>query len=92
MKSEYLSITGMTSDACASAVTQALSSLMGVGQVKVSLADGEATVHFNERLTSPARIRGAVEEAGYGVDHSGPVHTRRVSVGTALAAHTSSRR
>ena len=77
MKSEYLSVTGMTSDACASAVTQALSSLPGVGQVKVSLADGEVTVHFNERLTSPARIRGAVEEAGYGVDQAAPIRGLR---------------
>jgi copper chaperone CopZ len=71
------------------AVTQSLSSLVGVGQVHVSLAEGVATVHFNEKLTSPARIRVAVEEAGYGVDHAGPAHTHRAVAVTASASETS---
>jgi len=34
----------------------------------VSLAAGEATVQYDERLTSPDRLKSAVKGAGYGVD------------------------
>jgi copper chaperone len=36
--------------------------------VKVSLASGNATVRFNERLTSVDQLKSAVKNAGYGVD------------------------
>ena len=77
MQSEYLSVTGMHSSSCASAVRQALFALPGVGQVDVSLADGAASIHFNERLMSPDRLISAVEEAGYGVDQAAPIRGLR---------------
>jgi len=79
MKSEYFSVTGMQSNSCASAVKQALIALPGVGQVDVSLADGAASIHFNERLMSPDRLISAVEEAGYGVDQVAPIRGHRAS-------------
>lgn len=68
MQTEHLKVTGMTCGGCTSNVTQALKLINGVGDVKVSLSDGEATVQFDERLTSPAKLRAAVTGAGYGVD------------------------
>jgi copper chaperone CopZ len=62
---------------CMSKVTEALNSLPGVGDVRVSPADGEFTIHFNERQMSVAQLTSAVEEAGYEVDRAGPVHTHQ---------------
>ena len=68
MHTEHLEITGMTYGGCVSNVTHALKAIPGVGDVKVSLSPGEATVQYDERLTSPDRLKSAVKDAGYGVD------------------------
>ena len=41
--------------------------MLGVNDVKVSLSPGEATVQYDERLTSPDHLKSAVEGAGYDV-------------------------
>jgi copper chaperone CopZ len=68
MQTELLKVTGMTCGGCTSTVTHALKAITGVGDVKVSLSAGEATVQYNERLTSPDQLKSAVKGAGYGVD------------------------
>ena len=68
MQTEIVKVTGMTCGGCTSKVTQALKMVSGVSDVKVSLAAGEATVQFDERLTSPEKLKSAVKGAGYGVD------------------------
>ena len=68
MQTELLNVTGMTCGACTGSVTNALKAVAGVGDVAVSLATGQATVQYNERLTSPAQLTLAVTEAGFGVD------------------------
>jgi len=68
MQTELLKVTGMTCGGCTSNVTRALKAITGVGDVKVSLSAGEATVQYNERLTSPDQLKSAVKGAGYGVD------------------------
>ena len=68
MQTEHLKVTGMTCGGCTSNVTNALKAINGVGDVNVSLAAGEATVQYDERLTSPDRLKSAVKGAGYGVD------------------------
>jgi copper chaperone len=70
MQTEHLMVTGMTCGGCTSKVSRALNALSGVDDVKVSLADGDATVRFNERLTSVEQLKSAVTNAGYGVDGS----------------------
>ncbi len=65
---EDLKVTGMTCGGCVRNVTHALKALAGVGEVKVRLSTGEASVEYDERLTSPAQMRMALEGAGYGVD------------------------
>ena len=68
MQTEIVKVTGMTCGGCISNVTHALKAITGVGDVKVSLSAGEATVQYDERLTSPEKLKSAVKDAGYGVD------------------------
>ena len=68
MQTELLKVTGMTCGGCISNVTHALKTITGVGDVKVSLSAGEATVQYDERLASPEQLKSAVKGAGYGVD------------------------
>ncbi|BBP03028.1 hypothetical protein TPL01_21880 [Sulfuriferula plumbiphila] len=68
MQTELLKVTGMTCGGCTSNVTHALKAIPGVGEVKVSLSAGEATVQYDERLTSTDQLKSAVKGAGYGVD------------------------
>ncbi|MFO7875404.1 MAG: copper ion binding protein [Desulfovermiculus sp.] len=62
-----IKVKGMTCQHCVQAVTQALSGLEGVENVKVSLSKGEAS--FEE--TKPVdmeEVKKAVKEAGYKVE------------------------
>lgn len=68
MQTELLKVTGMTCGGCTNNVTHALKAITGVGDVEVSLSVGEATVQYDERLTSPEKLKSAVKGAGYGVD------------------------
>lgn len=70
MQIEHLKITGMTCGGCTSSVTHALEAISGVKDVEVSLSAGKATVQYDERLTSPDRLKSAVTGAGYGVEGS----------------------
>ena len=49
-------------------VTHALKAVSGVGDVKVSLREGEATVQYDEHVTSTDKLKSAVKGAGYGVE------------------------
>jgi len=77
MQTELLKVTGMTCGGCISNVTKALKAINGVGDVRVSLDAGEATVQFDERLTSPDRLKSAVTGAGYGVNGTNATHSHR---------------
>jgi len=68
MQTEQLKVTGMTCGGCSNAVAKALKSITGVGDVNVSLSTGEVTVNYDDGLTSPAQLKLAVKDAGYGVD------------------------
>lgn len=69
MQTEHLKITGMTCGGCTNSVSLALKSIKGVDDVKVSLSTGEATVQFDEQLTSREQLKSVVIEAGYGIDN-----------------------
>lgn len=77
MQTELLKVTGMTCGGCTSNVAHALKAIPGVGDVNVSLADGEATVQYDQRLTSPDQLKSAVKGAGYGVDVSNAARGRK---------------
>jgi copper chaperone CopZ len=68
MQTEQFKVTGMTCGGCVSNITHALKAITGVGDVNVSLSAGEASVQYDERLTSPDQLKSAVRGAGYGVD------------------------
>jgi copper chaperone CopZ len=77
MQTELLKVTGMTCGGCASTVTHALKKMPGVSDVKVSLSAGEATVQYDDRLTSPDQLKSAVKGAGYGVDATNAAHSHQ---------------
>jgi copper chaperone CopZ len=81
MQTEIVKVTGMTCGGCISNVTQALKAVSGVSDVDVSLSAGEATVKFDERLTSPEKLKSAVKGAGYGVDTANAVRTPKAKGG-----------
>ena len=60
-----LTITGMTCAGCIHTIEKQLQSVSGVADAEVNLATGTAAVEFDPRATSIARLRQAVEEAGY---------------------------
>lgn len=74
MQTELLKVTGMTCGGCTSNVTRALKAVSGVSDVQVSLSAGEASVQYDERLTSPDRLKSAVKSAGYGVNTTNTAH------------------
>lgn len=77
MQTKILKVSGMTCGGCTSNVTRALKAINGVGDVNVSLAAGEATVQYDERLTSSDQLKLAVKGAGYGVDSTHAAHSHQ---------------
>lgn len=71
MQTERLTVTGMTCGGCVTKVTRAIKAINGVGDVKVALSSGDATVQYDERFTSPEQLKSAVTHAGYGVSAAG---------------------
>lgn len=67
-----VNVSGMTGPGCITAVTHALETVRGVSAVNVSFETGEATVQYDERLTSMEALRDALRGAGYGVVAAGP--------------------
>jgi copper chaperone len=70
MQFTQIKVTGMTCGGCSSNVTKALNAVDGVVNVMVSLTDANATVEYDEKLTSPEQLKLAIKEAGYGVDNT----------------------
>jgi len=63
MTEATLHIEGMSCGHCLNAVNRALASLPGVEIASIRI--GVAQVRYDERMTSPAALEGAVAEAGY---------------------------
>lgn len=70
MQTEKLKVTGMTCGGCSHRVGSALKAINGVSNVNVSLGTGEATVEFDEKLTSLDQLKLAVQHAGYGIKNT----------------------
>ena len=64
MSTETYTVTGMTCGHCVSSVTEEVTELPGVTDVRVDLESGRLTVTADQPLGEPA-VRTAVEEAGY---------------------------
>lgn len=63
---EKVKIQGMTCQHCVMSVTKALGSIPGIKNLKVDLAEGEATFENTKNIPLPT-FRKAVEDAGYRV-------------------------
>lgn len=74
MKTQQLKVTGMTCGGCTNSVTKALKAVNGVADVNVSLSNSQATVQYDEMLTTPEQLKSAVIKAGYGLDASNTTH------------------
>lgn len=66
-KSASFPVTGMTCATCAGTIADSLSELEGVLQADVNLATERASVTFDPEKVDVAKMRKAVEDAGYGV-------------------------
>lgn len=62
---EYV-VNGMTCEHCVAAITEDVSAVPGVTDVKVDLAGGRVTVSSDGELDDAA-VRAAIDEAGYEV-------------------------
>ncbi len=71
-KTETLDIEGMSCAACASAVEKSLSRTPGVRRALVNFATEKATVDYAPAQASPATLKAAVINAGYGVAERAP--------------------
>src|SRR6476646_980955 len=67
-----LEIEGMSCAACASAVERSLTRTPGVQSALVNFATEKATVHYLPDQASPAALKAAIENAGYGVVERAP--------------------
>ena len=67
MSTQLFQVSGMTCGHCVAAVTEEISALPGVSDVRVDLVPGEvSTVTVDaEAILDPASVRAAVDEAGY---------------------------
>jgi Cu+-exporting ATPase len=58
-------IEGMHCHRCEVAITKALMNFVGVHEVEVDFASGQASVLYNQRIATIAQMMEAVNEAGY---------------------------
>jgi P-type Cu+ transporter len=67
MKSEELTVTGMTCASCSARIEKVVGRLEGVSSASVNLATEKLQVLYDESLASTEAVRKAVEAAGYGI-------------------------
>lgn len=67
MMEQVFQIEGMSCGGCVASVERALRAQAGVQQVAVSLADKQAKVAFDAAQMDVARLRAAIEAAGFEV-------------------------
>jgi Cu+-exporting ATPase len=72
MQTVTLDIEGMTCASCASAVEKSLSRAPGVQSALVNFATEKATVHYLPSQASPATLKEAVVNVGFGVTERAP--------------------
>jgi Cu+-exporting ATPase len=60
-----IKIEGMHCHKCEETITKVLMSFVGVHEVEVDFASGQASVLFNERVATIQQMMQAINEAGY---------------------------
>jgi copper ion binding protein len=67
VEKQTLKVRGMSCEHCVKAVTDALTSLSGLSDVKVDLAGGSVSFGLDTAKTDLAAVKAAIVEAGYEV-------------------------
>lgn len=67
MTTKIFNVHGMSCSHCVQAIERALKGLSGVSAVQVDLAQGTVTVTYDEASVGEAKLKEAIEEAGYDV-------------------------
>lgn len=67
METITLKISGMTCGGCVASVERVLKGIDGVDQADVSLEQAQATVNYAADKVDIARLRSAIEDAGFDV-------------------------
>lgn len=62
-----INIDGMTCNGCVNSVTNALNQVVGIDKVDVSLADNNAVISYDAKVTDLKTLTEAIEDAGYDV-------------------------
>ncbi|WP_206886427.1 MULTISPECIES: heavy-metal-associated domain-containing protein [Alicyclobacillus] len=65
MATATITVKGMTCSGCVNSVTKALKGVEGVQEASVDLQGQKATVTFDEAKTTVAKLKEAIEDAGY---------------------------
>ena len=81
MKLENLKVVGMTGEACAVKVEQALKAIGGVDHVSVSLGKMEAAVKYDDKVASVNDFKSALQGAGFDVEQRAQLYSIGFKVG-----------
>jgi copper chaperone CopZ len=73
MQTEILKVRGIISEDCTDKVTGALMRVAGVDDVTVSLANRQAIIVFDEKVTTLPQLTAALASAGYDIEANGAV-------------------
>jgi copper chaperone CopZ len=68
MQTTMMRVGGLQCGGCVNKLSLAMNRVVGVEDVQISLASGEATVRYDEQQTSPAKLNEVVIGTGFGVD------------------------
>ena len=74
MQTEILRLIGLTNDAGAEQIANALDAIDGIDDFNISIAGGSVTVRYDERLTTSRQFQQALIEAGYGINQAQSAH------------------
>ncbi|MBG9565374.1 copper chaperone CopZ [Brevibacillus agri] len=67
MSTVTLNVQGMSCNHCVNSIEGALNKLEGVQSARVSLADNQVTVTFDESAVSLDKVKETIEDQGYDV-------------------------
>ncbi|MBI5390667.1 heavy-metal-associated domain-containing protein [Candidatus Woesearchaeota archaeon] len=65
MKTVTLKIKGMHCKSCGVLVSEEVKEIKGIGDVKVDVPEGKATITYDEKTAKPEQLIAAVKKAGY---------------------------
>ncbi len=64
-QTRIIKIAGMTCGGCVASVHTATADIDGLDNISIELADNQATVTFDDTITSAEQIAAAIDDAGF---------------------------